>query len=265
MEKGITIHLSPSVLGHVGDIAITNTFFTVMVVSLLLVVFSVIATRKLKLSPGKGQLVLESLIMLPYQFVESTLENAKLARKVFPVIMTLFLLVLCVNWFGLLPFVASIGVMAESHGHTALVPFFYPGATDLNFTLALALIAFFTIEIAGIAALGAFSYAHKFLNFSSPLKFVIGLMELLSEVARIITFAFRLFGNIFAGKVVLLVMMFFMPLFLPIPILAFEVFVGFIQAVIFALLTLFFVKLAVASHDDHSEGHTPTHSHPAPA
>ncbi len=107
-----------------------------------------------------------------------------------------------------------------------------------------AIVAFFTIEIAGVLAIGLFKYTHKFLNFSSPLAFVIGLIELISELARLISFSFRLFGNIFASKTLLLVIMFFVPYILPVPILAFEVFVGFIQAFVFAVLTLFFIKLA---------------------
>ena len=167
--------------------------------------------------------------------------------------MSIFMFVLAVNWFGLLPFVATFGPAEGAHG---LVPLFYPGATDLNLTLALTVIAFLAIEIAGIVTLGMFRYAGKFINFTSPLAFAIGLIELFSELARLLSFSFRLFGNIFAGKVLILVVMFFIPLIVPIPFLAFEIFVGFIQAAIFALLTLFFVKIAIESHGEHSEEET---------
>lgn len=255
MDKGIEIHLAPSVLGHFFNIPITSTLVTTLIVAALLVLFAFFAGRALRRKPQGFQIVVESLVMLPYQFVRDTLENDKLAERIFPLVMTIFLFVLAVNWFGLLPIVSAIGIIGEYHGEHTLLPIFYPGATDLNFTLALALIAFFTIEIAGIAALGAFKYAGKFITVKSPLAFFIGIMELVSELARIITFSFRLFGNIFAGKVLILVIMFFVPLFLPIPFLAFEVFVGFIQAVIFALLTLFFVKIAVESHGEEHEEH----------
>jgi F-type H+-transporting ATPase subunit a len=96
-----------------------------------------------------------------------------------------------------------------------------------------------------VITLGLFKYGGKFINFHSPLGFVIGLIELISEIARLISFSFRLFGNIFAGKTLLVVVMFFVPYVLPVPLLAFEVFVGFIQAFIFSILTLFFIKLAV--------------------
>jgi F-type H+-transporting ATPase subunit a len=168
--------------------------------------------------------------------------------------MTMFLLVLFQNWFGLLPITEGVGSVPSGGGE--IVPYLYSPATDLNFTLALALIAFIGIEFFGVATMGVLKYAGKFITFKSPMKFVIGLIELISELARIITFSFRLFGNIFAGKVLILVIMFFVPLFLPIPFLAFETFVGFIQAVIFALLTLFFTKIAIEMHDEsHSEEH----------
>ena len=97
----------------------------------------------------------------------------------------------------------------------------------------------------GVLAIGVFKYAGKFLNFHSVGGFFLGILELISELARLISFSFRLFGNIFAGKTLLVVAIFFVPYILPVPIMAFEVFVGFIQAFVFAILTLFFIKLAV--------------------
>jgi F-type H+-transporting ATPase subunit a len=139
------------------------------------------------------------------------------------------------------------------------VPLLYPGNTDLNITIAFALIAFFTIEIAGVVLLGFWKYTGKFINLSflkrfntdNLLAFFIGIIELFSEIARLISFSFRLFGNIFAGKTLILIALFFVPLIIPVPILAFEIFVGFIQAFIFAILTLFFVKLAVEEPHAH--------------
>ncbi|MBP6860031.1 MAG: F0F1 ATP synthase subunit A [Candidatus Pacebacteria bacterium] len=279
MEGGIAIHLAPSALGHIGEYTVTNTLVTVITVSLLLLAFAFVAGRSLRMKPGKGQAVLEAFISIPYDFVRDTLGNDKVTRRLFPIIMTIFVLVLAVNWFALLPFVGAIGTDVESHGapvahevasedeaHTPeyaaetsasehhFVPYFYPGSTDLNFTLMLALVAFFAIEIAGIATLGLVKYAGKFLinPLRDPVGSVVGLIEIITELARIVSFSFRLFGNIFAGKVLLLVAMFFVPLFLPIPVLAFEMFVGAIQAVVFAMLTLFFAKGAIEVHGDHA-------------
>jgi F-type H+-transporting ATPase subunit a len=107
-------------------------------------------------------------------------------------------------------------------------------------------VAFLVIEFSGIFFVGFFKYFGKFFNFRSPIGFFVGLIELISELVRLISFSFRLFGNMFAGKTLILVAMFFAPLLLPIPLMLYEVLVGFVQASIFALLTLFFIKLAVS-------------------
>ena len=252
MHGGISIHLAPLALFHIGTIPVTNTLVTAVTVSALLVLFAFFVGRSLALKPSGFQAVLELLVTYPYDLVRDTLGNDRLAERVFPLVMTIFLFVLSVNWFGLLPFVASIGVSESVHGASEFIPFFYPGATDLNLTLALALIAFFAIEIAGIATFGALRYVGKFITFKSPLAFMVGIIEFISEFVRLISFSFRLFGNIFAGKVLVLVIMLFIPVILPVPFLAFEVFVGFVQAAIFALLTLFFTKIAIEPHEEES-------------
>ena len=118
--------------------------------------------------------------------------------------------------------------------------------TDLNVPLALAIISFLVVEITGIAVLGGMKYAGKFISFKSPIAFVVGLVELIGEIVRVVSLSFRLFGNILAGEIIILVAAYFMPYFLPVPLMVFELFIGFLQAAIFALLTLFFLKLAVA-------------------
>lgn len=144
-----------------------------------------------------------------------------------------------------------------------LVPLFRSPSADLNLTFALALLAFFYIEYLGFAALGP-GYVKKFFNLGGfkkgvamgIMEFLVGLLELVSELARIIAFSFRLFGNIFAGEVLLLVMAFLIPLVLPLPFYGFEVFVGFIQAFVFAMLTMAFIAIAVTPHgDEHGEAH----------
>jgi F-type H+-transporting ATPase subunit a len=199
--------------------------------------------------PGKIQVAIEALVGGAFDYTAQALESRELARKFFPLVMSIFIFILTLNWIGLLPGVTSIGIYGESHGAHTLIPFWYPANTDLNITIALALIAFFAIEIAGIAALGVLKYGRKFFNFSSPLNFLIGIIELFSELARLVSFSFRLFGNVFAGKVLLLIALFFVPFVLPVPLMAFELFVGLIQAFIFAVLTVFFIKLAIAEQE----------------
>ncbi len=147
------------------------------------------------------------------------------------------------------------GVSFEDSDKLALViPFFRSVFSDVNNTLAMGIVAFFAIEFWGFQALG-FAYITKFLNFKGIMSFV-GILELVSEFIRIISFAFRLFGNIFAGEVLILMLTFLMPFLLVDVIYMLELFVGFIQASVFALLTLVFAMGAVASHDDHEEGHS---------
>ena len=250
-EGGIAIHLSAPVLGHVFGIPLTSTTIMVWLTMILLVMYVVYVKRTLRVVPSKGQVIIETLIGGAFEYMSEALESRELARKFYPLIMTIFVFILSLNWLGLLPGVDSIGIYREVHNEHVLVPFLHPANTDLNITISLALIAFVCIELAGIAFLGLFKYGGKFINFSSPLNFLIGIIELFSELARLISFSFRLFGNIFAGKTLIVIAMFFVPFILPVPLLAFEMFVGFIQAFIFAVLTLFFIKLAIADPHTH--------------
>lgn len=251
-EGGIAIHLAAESVWHFFGVGITNTLMTVWLAMAILIVVALVVRSKMVLVPRKLQSLLELLIGGVLDYMTEVLESKDLAKKFFPLVMTIFLFILTMNWVGLLPGIDSVGLtkMVESHTEVGVmeekfVPYFHPAATDLNITIAFALIAFFSIEIAGVALLGFFKYVGKFINFKSPLGFVIGLIELISEIARLISFSFRLFGNIFAGKTLIVVIMFFIPFIVPVPLLAFEVFVGFIQAFIFAILTLYFIKLAV--------------------
>lgn len=135
-----------------------------------------------------------------------------------------------------------------------LVPFFRSANTDLNTTLAIALIAMVMVHYWGFASLGVFGHLGKFINFKEgPIGFFVGILEAISELARIVSFTFRLFGNIFAGEVLLISMAFLLPLIGIIPFLGLELFVGAIQAFIFAMLTLVFATMATTAH--HADEH----------
>ncbi len=241
-ESGI--HIMPLVaerIGYISGIPITNTLLTTWAVMVILIILAFFVGRSVKLVPGKIQLIFESMISFVYDYMAETLENRKFARVFLPLILTLFLFIFFSNTLQFVPGIGSIGLW---HGDE-LVPLFRSVNTDLNVTLALALISFVTIEITGIRALGLFTYIGKFINFKSPLAFIVGLIELGSELVRIISFSFRLFGNILAGEVLIAVVAYFVPYLLPSTIMGFEIFIGFVQAGIFALLTLLFIKLAV--------------------
>jgi F-type H+-transporting ATPase subunit a len=247
MESGIHISLAPPIVGHLWGMPITSTLLTVWLVVLGLAIFAIIFGRSLKLAPGKGQVAIEMTIGFVYDYIKETLDGSEeLARRFFPIIMTIFVFILTANLVALIPFVGTIGLHTTEGGHAGFTPLFYSINTDLNVTLALAIIAFITIEFAGITVLGALKYGQKFVNLHSVTGFFVGIIELVSEVARLITFSFRLFGNIFAGKVLILIALLFLPYLLPVPLLVYEFFVSVIQAAIFAVLTLFFIKIAVS-------------------
>ncbi|MDB5264645.1 MAG: synthase subunit a [Parcubacteria group bacterium] len=240
-ESGIHVVLKAEQLGTFLGLPITNSLLMTWIVLVVLIGFAFFFRQKLALIPGKFQAAVEWLFEGVLGYMTETLENEKLARKFFPLIMTIFLFVLVANEMAFIP---GVGSVLFNNGEE-LVPLLRAPAADLNMTLALAIIAFITIEVTGIVVLGFFKYAGKYVNFSSPVNFVVGLIEIISNLGRLISFSFRLFGNIFAGEVMILVAGFFFAYLLPVPLMAFEVFVGFIQAVVFAMLTLFFIKLAV--------------------
>jgi F-type H+-transporting ATPase subunit a len=167
--------------------------------------------------------------------------DRKLALKFFPLAATFFIFILTTNWMGLLPGFGSVGF----YEHEVLVPYFRATNADLNTTLALAMLSVITIQVAGITALGFFRYGKKFINFSSPINFFVGILELISEFAKIISFSFRLFGSIFAGEILLMVIAFLVPYVVPLPFIGLEIFIGGVQALVFMLLTVVFIKMAM--------------------
>ncbi|MFZ2303243.1 MAG: FoF1 ATP synthase subunit a [Minisyncoccia bacterium] len=240
--EGIHISLSAEQIGTFFGIPITNTIVMGFVVFFILSFLAFFVRKNLSLVPGRFQTLIETLFVSILDYMTEVLENEKLARQLFPVILTIFLFIFVAN---LIEFTPGIGSVGWSRGDGEFIPLLRSMNTDLNTTLAITIVAFFAIEIAGIATLGALKYGAKFVNVTSVLGFFVGIIELFSELARLVSFSFRLFGNIFAGEVVILVIQHFVPMVLPVPIMAFEVFVGFMQAAIFALLTLFFVKIAI--------------------
>ncbi len=252
-EKGLHIALSAERLFTVWGIPITNTLITQWLVMAVLIVVAVLVGRKPTLIPGKVQNFFELLFEFALGYMEQILGSRALAVRFFPLIASIFIFIAASNLLDFFPFVGSIGVFRGQE----FIPLFRPVNTDLNATLALAIIAVISIEISGILIVGTWKYAGKFFNFTSVLGFFVGLIEFVSELSRFISFSFRLFGNIFAGEVLLAVAGYFMPYVLPVPLMAFETFVGVVQAAVFAMLTLFFIKLAIAEpHGSHAKkGH----------
>ncbi len=248
MHSGITVVLKAEHLGSVLGFPVTNSLIMAWVVMALLITAAFFFGRSLTLVPGKIQAGVEWAFEGAIAYMADVLESEKLARRFFPLVASIFIFIALINELEFFPGVGSLGLV---HASTFL-PILRTPTTDLNFTLALAMISFFTIEITGIATLGFFKHAGKYVNLKSPLGFAVGLIELMSNLGRLISFSFRLFGNIFAGEVMVLVAGYFLPYFLPAPLMGFEMFIGLVQALVFAMLTLFFIKLAIMEpHEAH--------------
>jgi F-type H+-transporting ATPase subunit a len=240
----MNISIAAEQLFRLGSWPVTNTLLVAVAVSLVLIGFALAIRAKLSDVPGAVQNVAEVVIDGALGVVESVTHDRAKAEKFLPIVFTIFLFVILANWIEVVPGLGTIGVWQMHHGELELVPFLRSASADLNVTLALAIFSVIAIQVTGIAALGAWRYTSRFLNFHSVVGFFVGLLELVLEVAKVISFSFRLFGNIFAGEVLLLVMLFLVPYLVPLPFLALELFVGFVQALVFAMLTTVFLHMA---------------------
>lgn len=279
-----------------SGLPITNSLVMTILTDLLLLLTIIFGVRNMQLIPRGFQNVVEFVIEAFYNFSQGI--DRKNVAKFFPLCATIFIFFLVANFIALVPGVGSIGICAPeakveapvntpatSEGEntagattekgaaesvfaglpvyceegTFLIPFLRAPAADLNVTLAFAISAVFMVEVFGFQALGL-NYLTKFFNFREGfMGAFVGILELISEFVRIIAFAFRLFGNIFAGEVILVVMSFLFPYLLPLPFYGLEVFVAFIQALVFSILTMVFMLLATLSHGGHDEeGHAET-------
>jgi F-type H+-transporting ATPase subunit a len=281
------VSLAAEPILHIGEFRVTNALLTAWIVMILLIIAAVLTTRRYpqnlaaaknsELIPSGFGNFMEWMIEGLYGFAESV--AGKWVARFFPIIMTIFLFIVVSNWSGLIPGVGSIGLLEHPHGdkvglvangpfitaehaHDAksgfiLVPFLRAPSTDLNFTVALALVAVFMAQYFGIKA-QKLGYFKKFIDFSGfkqgammgVIQLFVGLLEIVSEFARIISFSFRLFGNIFAGEILLGVLAFLIPYFVTMPFYGLELFIGFIQGFVFFMLALVFFTLATHGHGE---------------
>jgi F-type H+-transporting ATPase subunit a len=262
----MNISLAAEPIFHIGTFPVTNTLLVAWVVIAFLVIVAILVRGKLKDIPTGLQNIAEIVIDGALTFMETITNDRRQAKKFFPIVFTIFIFVIFSNWVEIVPGLGTIGIWEELHGKTILIPFIRSSSADLNLTLAIAIFSVISIQIFGIISLGFFKYAGKFLpfgglftkkgkipmpSFNGLVMFAAGCLELIAELAKIISFSFRLFGNIFAGEVLLLVVSFLVPYIVPLPFLFLEIFVGFVQALVFSMLTLVFLKMAVTAHEAH--------------
>jgi len=249
-------HFTP--LG-ITQFAVTNTLLSAWVTSIVIILFFVLGARKRAMVPGRFQSVVESIFEGVLSFASSVL-GRDMARKAFPVVATIFFFVLFNAWIALflVPLYQAVGFGSGGLWDFELkAHLIRPAGTDINMPLALALISFVFVEYWGIRVLGL-GYFKKFFAFGNLLRgrpsglidVFVGILELISELVRIVSFTFRLFGNMTAGEILVVMITFLVPFVANIFVFGLELLVGLIQAVIFAGLTLVFLSLAV-HHEEH--------------
>ena len=231
------IELGPTVLFHIGPFPFTNSFLNTLFIDALLIVASIYITKHISIIPGKFQNIMEMLIESFYDITKSVSQNQ--AHKIFPYFLTFFLFILIANLSGLLPVIKSI-----EYNHN---PIFRAASTDLNVSLALAIVSVIATHAMSISTLGIKEYLSRFFSIN-PFLLFLGLLELFIEFAKIISFSFRLFGNIFAGEVMLGQLNGALSFVLPVPLILYEIGVGTLQAVIFGMLTMAFMAILMMPH-----------------
>lgn len=250
------ISLTAETIFYLFGLPITNSIIMTWLTMAILVVLSLIISVKPQMVPGKLQNIVESVLEFFMNLANRVIEDRALTEKAFPFVCTLFILIVLSNWLGLLPGVGTIGYLNQLHGQTVITPFFRPTNADINSTLSFAIISVVATQVFGIAALGFWNHAGKFINikalwqfsFEGFVQFFVGILETFSELSKIVSFSFRLFGNVFAGEVLLTVIAFLVPYVAPLPFYILELFVGLIQGVVFTTLTLVFIKIATTEH-----------------
>ena len=253
--------------------SIPNTLPATWLSMLVLIVIAFFATRKMELVPSGFQNAVEAIVEMFYNFVEGV--AGEKARVFFPLVATFFFFILISNWMGILPGFGSIGVWHEHEGHEVLIPFLRSANAHLSTTIALAIVSVGATQYFGFKLLGL-PFLNRYFTFKSTspgggeatapgriARFVgklggfmgrvgnafAGILELISEFIKILSFSFRLFGNIFAGEVLLIVVSYLCAFLASLPFMFLEIFVGFMQALIFAMLSLVFFMIATAHHD----------------
>ncbi len=240
----IHISLAAEKISQIGGIPVTNSMISSLVVTGAIALIAILI-RPTRTAVPKGianawEALIEGLLTVSQQVLGQRAQ----AIRYFPLVATIFIFVIFNNYFGLLPGVGSILV----NGQDSRSALFRAGTADLNTTLAIALISVLATQYYGMLELGFFNHWKKYFNFSNPILFFVGLLEFISELTKMVSFSFRLFGNIFAGEVLLVSIGAIVPLVAPVPFYGLELFVGFIQATVFGMLTLVFLKIATA-HD----------------
>ncbi len=269
------VPLAAEPIFQIGNFPVTNAMLNAWIATVFFVLVAFVASRRTSLVPRGVHNVIEALIAGLLDQVQKVTEDRKRAKAFFPLVATIFLFVLVSNWMGLIPGTGSIGIYGLMHGEMELIPLFRPATSDLNLTLAIAVLSVVVTHIAGTRVLGVASHVSKFFNIRgvfravrkgpmaivvAGIEFFVGLLEVIGEFAKTLSLSLRLFGNVFAGEILIGVMMSLVAFVIPIPFIFLEILVGVIQATVFAMLVLVYLTVATSAHGhDEEEAHAEPH------
>ena len=270
-----TMYAEP--VAHIGSFTVTNALLTAWIAVAIIILFVAILRKKMQEKPKGIQNFFEVIFEGALSLCDQVTGNRTLTLKLFPLSFAIFVFVLVNNWLGILP-LGGFGLIESSETGKAFIPFIRSGTADVNTTLALAFISIIGANVFGIVSIGIWKTFNKYVNLKAlgkitqirkdpsvvivaPISFFVGILELVGEFAKVASLSFRLFGNVFAGEVLLLAMSAIFAYGLPIPFMFLEVFVGGIQAFIFAILVLVYFTIASQDHEEHEEGTERGHAH----
>ncbi len=254
---------------NIGNFNVTNTYINSTLAVVLFVILGFVIKRNIRDIPKGIQTFIEMIIETLLGYFDQVTSDRKKSLKFLPLIGSLFFFILVSNWIGILPGVGSIGL----HRGTEFVPIFRSANADLNLTLAMAIFGVVLAHIIGIFTIGFFKYFNKFIKladvwhafnskkvmiiFTAFIELMVGFLEIISEVAKMLSLSLRLFGNVFAGEVLLTVLASIVAYVVPLPFIALELLVGLIQATVFAMLVLTYIT--VATMPVHAHAHAAKH------
>ncbi|MCX6790581.1 MAG: F0F1 ATP synthase subunit A [Candidatus Gribaldobacteria bacterium] len=268
MAQEMSITAEP--IFQIKDFTVVNSLINSWVAVLVILVIAILIRKKIALIPKGFQNVIEMILEGALNLADSITGLREKTLKFMPLVLPLFFFILVNNFLGILPGVGSIGLIESKDGQSLFVPFFRSGMADLNMTLALAIMVVVATHIVGVVYTGAWKHINKFIPINlileiprkiwkekdfkvllvNPIQFFVGVVELVGELAKTASLSLRLFGNVFAGEILLGVMASIFAYFTPIPFLFLELFVGLIQALIFSILALVFLNMMSHSHEE---------------
>ena len=267
----ITLFAEP--IYHFNNFTITNALFTSWSAVFLIVIIALVLRSKLSEIPRGIQNFFEFIIEGALSLCDQVTNDRALSMKIFPIAISVFSFILVNNWFGILP-LGWMGIVEKGEHGLAFIPYFRGGTADINTTIALAIMAVIGANIFGVFSIGLWKTFNKYVNLKvigqigkkirkdptvilvAPITFFVGLIEIVGELAKVASLSFRLFGNVFAGEVLLVSMAALVAYVVPIPFLFLEILVGVIQALIFSILLVVYFTIGATDHD-HEEEHKP--------